>query len=156
MEFTSCGLNDGSLCGNGTYEARIACNLYSAQGTFPYLKEHEEDEEKVHPYFTQSEEDREERPDQYIANMRNGSTAGFKYFDLQQLKKVSVRTRSESAGSMEVRIRTDGEAIAVIPVEPSQEWKEASASADLVTGVLPLYFTWNGSGSCDFESFMLL
>lgn len=154
-ELTSCGLNDGPLLGSGVYESRIACSLYSAQGTFPYLKEHEADEEKAHPYFTQSGEDREERPDQYIANMRDGSVAGFKYFDLQQPKKVSVRTRSESAGSMEVRIRPDGEAIAVIPVEPSREWKEAKASVSPVSGVLPLYFIWKGSGSCDFESFTL-
>ena len=33
-----------------------------------------------HPVFTQDGEDREECPNQHIANMHDGATAGFKYF----------------------------------------------------------------------------
>ena len=32
-EITSCGLNQGALKGIGFYEARIACNLWSINGT---------------------------------------------------------------------------------------------------------------------------
>ena len=35
-----------------------------------------------HPYITQDGQDRECNPQQYIANMRNYSVAGFKYFDV--------------------------------------------------------------------------
>ena len=38
-EVTSCGLNGGLLQGTGRYEARVACNLSSARGTFMYQKE---------------------------------------------------------------------------------------------------------------------
>lgn len=35
-EVTSCGLNGGPLQGKGTYEARIACNLWGRDGTGRY------------------------------------------------------------------------------------------------------------------------
>lgn len=71
-EVTSCGLNGGSLQGTGRYEARVACNLSSARGTFMYQKEKTAGEE-MHPYFTQDGEDREDNPNQYIANLRDGA-----------------------------------------------------------------------------------
>ena len=64
-EVTSCGLNGGSLQGTGRYEARVACNLSSARGTFMYQKEKTAGEE-MHPYFTQDGEDREDNPNQYM------------------------------------------------------------------------------------------
>lgn len=58
--------------GTGRYEARVACNLSSARGTFMYQKEKTAGEE-MHPYFTQDGEDREDNPNQYIANLRDGA-----------------------------------------------------------------------------------
>ena len=74
-EVTSCGLNGGPLVGSGEYEARIACNLWSKKGVARYDKNFRK---KDHPFFTQSGHDRMEQGDQYIANMRDGSVAGFK------------------------------------------------------------------------------
>lgn len=156
VEITSCGLNDGPLAGRGTYEARIACHLTSAQGTFAYLKTHEKDKKNLHPYFTQSGEDREENPDQYIANMRDGSTAGFKYFRFDGpdvLKEISVSIRGTGSGNMEVRTDLNVAPIAEIPIMPSSDWKECAAPVTgKVTGDFPLYFTYRGSGAADFMS----
>lgn len=69
-EMTSCGLNDGPLCKKGEYEARIACNLMSKKGVVRY--EVWGKIEDIHPYFTQEGEDREDNPNQYIANLRDG------------------------------------------------------------------------------------
>ncbi len=44
--------------------------------------------EDYHPYFTQDGEDREENPNQYIANMTNGAVAGFKYFFVKMFLKL--------------------------------------------------------------------
>lgn len=155
VEMTSCGLNEGPLAGTGTYEARIACNLYSAQGTFAYEKTREKDKKGLHPYFTQTGEDREKDPDQYIANLRRGSTAGFKYFEFQEPESITLRVRSKSSGIMEVRTREGGPCVARIEVKASEDWTTASGTMEKVKGILPLYFTWQGEGGCDFDRFTL-
>ena len=128
-----------------TIPARRAC-----------LKTHEKDKKNLHPYFTQSGEDREENPDQYIANMRDGSTAGFKYFHFDGpdvLKEISVSIRGTGSGNMEVRTDLNAAPIAEIPIMPSSDWKECAAPVTgKVTGDFPLYFTYRGSGAADFMS----
>ena len=156
VEVTSCGLNDGPLEGRGTYEARIACNLQSAQGTFAYLKTREKDRKNLHPYFTQSGGDREDHPDQYIANMKDGASAGFKYFRFDGLKRISITVRASESGRMEVRTVPEADPIAVIGCMPSADWKTYSASVTTdVSGTQALYFTWKGSGAVDFSEFTL-
>lgn len=109
VEVTSCGLNDGPLPGQGRYEARIACNLSSAEGTFLYQKD-KPAEEGMHPYFTQDGEDREDNPNQYIANIRDGAWAGFKYFAMRGgAGKMKVCTRGNACGELLVRTERDGE-----------------------------------------------
>ena len=155
VEMTSCGLNPTPLEGRGTYEARIACNLFAREGTFAYLKPHEKDKKKLHPYFTQSGEDRTENGDQYIANMKDGATAGFKYFAMNGLSTVSVSVRGQGSGKMEVRTELSGDPIAVIDLQLGSDWSECSAPAESETGKRALYFTFNGTGSADFRSFTL-
>ena len=154
-EITSCGLNGGPLEGNGTYEARIACNLWSREGTFPYEGNKIKDKKKIHPYFTQTGPDREENGNQYIANLADGATAGFKYFDLQDLRGISVKVRGEGAGVMEVRERPDGAPLTQIAVEPSADWREFSSACAAEPGVKALYFTFRGKGAVDFAAFTL-
>ena len=51
------------------------------------------------------------QPVQYIRNMRDGSTAGYKYFTFDNLKRISARIRGETGGVMEVRTSLSGEVI---------------------------------------------
>ena len=92
-ELTSCGLNQGPLIGMGRYSARIACNLWSGEGTGRYDGKSPKKRLKHHPYFTQSGTDREKDGDQYIANMQNGAVAGFKYFDMQEADTILIEIR---------------------------------------------------------------
>ena len=155
-EITSCGLNNGPLKGKGTYEARIACNLSSASGTFAYLKTRENDKKKLHPYFTQSGADREDNPDQYIANMKDGAAAAFKYFKFEGLNEISVTVRGKGSGKLEVRTEKEAGPIAEIALEPSDNWKSFSGKVSAgVSGTHALYFTYKGSGYIDFKDFTL-
>ncbi len=120
-ELTSCGLNDGPLSGTGIYEARIACNLGCREPHFAYVKVRHR--EKTHPYFTQSGMDREDKPDQYIANMQDGAWAGFKYFSFDGENHISVRVRGTGKGKLKVATSLNGESVAVITVEESNEWQ---------------------------------
>lgn len=151
-EVTSCGLNGGPLQGKGRYEARIACNLSSAVGTFMYQKEKTAGEE-THPYFTQDGEDREDNPNQYIANLRDGSWAGFKYFDIRENGRIKVCVRGNAEGRLLVQNERNGEIRAVIPIHPSADWQEESGEFHIEPGVHALYFTYKGSGSMDWQWF---
>ena len=156
-EITSCGLNPTPLHGRGEYEARIACNLWAKGGkTFAYLKTYEKDKKKIHPYFTQSGEDREGDGDQYIANMRDGATAGYKYFEFDGLKTITVSLRGQGEGQMEVRLRPNEAPIALFSVHPEAAWKQFTGIVNTpVSGKQALYFTYSGEGYVDFNSFTL-
>lgn len=150
-ELTSCGLNGGPLRGTGRYEARIACQLGYREPSFPYCAVHEADTR--HPYFTQSGADREDNPDQYIANMRQGAWCGFKYFAFAGEKAITVTTRGTGAGTLLVSTSRDATPFAAINLSPSADWTAASAAFPPLTGIHALFFRYEGSGSVDFSAF---
>lgn len=156
-EVTSCGLNGGPLRGVGQYPARIACNLWSGKGTARYDIRFPRLRLAAHPYFTQEGKDGEERDSQYIANMRDGATAGFKYFAVQSLKSVSVQVRGRADGALLVSDTPDCKAPAArIEIKFSGDgWKELSAPCAIPDGIRPLYFKFTGKGRLDFRSFTL-
>ena len=156
-ELTSCGLNGGPLCGKGLYEARIACHLMSREGSFMYEKSYEKDKAGIHPYFTQTGEDREKDGDQYIANMTDGSVAGFKYFQFEDETLLRVMTKGTGRGKLEVRNSINGEKKGEIEIEASREWEwSESVKLKINKGTNALYFKFNGEGSMDFYQFELL
>lgn len=167
VEITSCGLNDGPLLGVGTYEARIACNLESKDGALTY-GHFSTPEAEAHPYFTQNGEDRESDPDQYIANMRDGASCGFKYFDIIYPSKITVEvslqctnvedTSSEKARVFEITLDEDTESICSIPLRFREQNKKDLFSADIqkeVAGVHALRMTYKGAGSINFYAFTI-
>ena len=151
-EITSCGLNGGALEAKGSYEARIACNLFSRKGVkFYTLKT----PKGCYPFFTQSGKDREDNPDQYIANFCNGATAGFKYFDFKGNKKISVTVKGKANGYVFVKDGLNGNIVAKIQITPCKAETEFSADINIENGIKPLYFTFSGKGNFDFYSFNL-
>ena len=157
VEMTSCGLNDGPLKGSGYYEARIACNLSSQEGTFPYLKRHEKDKKNLHPYFTQSGTDRNDNPNQYIANMTDGSWAGFKYFELNRPEQVAVSVKGTGIGEFKVFSDINEECIGTVAVSPSDGWMVYTI--DMIRnleGKKALYFKYQGTGYIDFKGFEII
>lgn len=152
-ELTSCGLNGGPLKGTGTYEARIACHLGYKEPAFAYVATHEYNE--THPYFTQSGADREDNPDQYIANMADGAWCGFKYFAFDGESKIAVTARGSAEGKLLVSTGKGETPFAAVPTTPAADWAEFSASFPPLTGTKALYFTYQGAGAMDFREFRL-
>lgn len=156
-EMTSCGLNGKPLNGCGKYEARTACILKSSKGTGRYDVKKSKKKYTEHPYFTQDKKDGDVSAKQYIANIRDGAMAGFRYFDFCRPSSLSL----EISGTVEgiVTVSADRECkkiIAEIPVR--NQGKEAAVikgSCRQITGVYPLYFKFNGKGAMDFYSFTL-
>ena len=155
---TSCGLNGGPLKGRGEYEARIACNLWAkghetgrVDGSSPNKRL------EAHPYFTQTGKDREKDGDQYIANMRDGATAGFKFFEFDGTEsKIAATVLGTAEGELLVASSPDFQNIlARIPVHAEGTTITQENAFTIEKGVLPLYFQFTGTGSLDFISFRI-
>lgn len=151
---TSCGLNGRPLEARGTYEARIACNLWSKEGTGRYDKWWTPFLMRKHPYFTQTGRDREGQGDQFIANMRDGATAGFKYFRFCEVGKIGIEISGRAQGKFFLYTdRMEHRPCAEIPVAlSSNNWKRFCAAADISDGVHPLYVTYRGEGRVNLNS----
>ena len=159
VEVTSCGLNDGPLPGKGRYEARIACNLMSRKGTRFYWIFKAKMLKRAHPYFTQYGKDREDHPDQHIANFNRGSIAGFKYFQFDDAREIRIRIKGNPIGRMKVSVsidRFEEDMIAEIPLMKTKGEQEFCASMKPLQGVFPLYFRFDGKGRFDFLDFLLI
>ena len=157
-EITSCGLNQGALKGIGAYEARIACNLWSINGTGRYDGKSPKQKLKDHPYFTQSGKDRENNGDQYIANMKNGSVAGFKYFEMGEANQIGITIQGNAKGTMQVSDKSDFENICA-EIEVSNREKEMhtyKGALNIPRGKRALFFRFQGEGTVDFHSFELM
>lgn len=157
-ELTSCGLNDKPLKGIGYYEAAIACHLQSEKGARWYsaLKGFK----GSHPYLTQKGQDRETDPDQYIANMKDGSTAGFRYFDFTDAgetpKRIRVKISGNGIGRMLVTEKIRGPVMADIDLKRVKGDGTYETTLDLSNKVAALYFTYRGKGAIDFIAFELM
>ncbi len=152
-EVTSCGLNGKPLKGLGEYPARIACNLWSKHGVSRYDQKFNK---KLHPYFTQDKKDGDHSAIQYIANMQEGSVAGFKYFDIKHVDSIRVCFAGKCDGYLEV---SDDSAFtrlcATIPTRNSALFANETAAMHIEPGVRPLYFRYVGLGTLNFYSFEL-
>lgn len=153
-EMTSCGLNGKCLMPTGVYPSYIACRLYSANGTYCY---EEKIDGRAHPYFTQTGKDRNDRPNQYIKNMQNGSTAVFKYFGFDGEKtKIIIRVKGTERCKIIVKTTKENSVLSEIEILPTKRRARFSSSAFSVDGVNGLSFTIVGNGICDFYDFELI
>lgn len=152
-EMTSCGMNGGPLEGKGRYPAYLACNL-TAETEEAYSAPPGEWMDARFPKITQDGKDGD-REEGYIANMKTGSMAGFKYFDCRGITRVTIRTRGFVKGRFYVKTAWDGERLGGIDIDISDEWKAWSAEISIPDGVHALYFEYEGMGNPSFSSFEL-
>lgn len=153
VEMTSCGSNGGPLAGRGEYPAYLACNLFCKHEE-KYTGAPGEWMDTRFPKITQDGKDGDEETG-YVANLRDGAAAGFKYFDCKGVKKVKIKVRGYCRGSFLVKTSWDGKELAKIPVEFSNIWKEYSADIAIPDGIHALYFVYKGEGGASFASFSL-
>lgn len=154
VEVTSCGLNKGPLSGKGVYEARIACNLNGKDGILNSDDARKKDKNNDYPFFTQTGADRENTPDQFIANMKDGAWCGFKYFLFRgDESNIKVYVCGDATGTFKVSLKPGAEPVAEIAIQPTDHWVDFSADIKLPDGIAPLYFTYEGEGSLNFYAF---
>ena len=136
------------LRGEGEYPAYLACHLYT-------------DKESVYvggdefPKVMQDGRDGDEEIG-YIGNIQNSATAGFKYFDIQGVRRIRITTRGYADGDIEVRNEIDGEVLAKLHIVYTNVWEDYETEISIPDGVQPLYFTFRGQGNASLKSFALL
>lgn len=150
VEATSCGLNGAPLRGEGTYPAYIACNLMSRKilGYRHPLKG---------PYMTQDEVDGDESAVQYLKGMRNGFTAGYKYFDFS-CENGMIKLKVRCSGNGTVQIATDEDCqnvIGMVKLKPSTQWETLTSAYQITIGKHALFFRYHGTGSMEMLQFEL-
>ena len=136
VESTSCGLNGGPLKGTGTYPAYIACVLHHA-GMFG-LRTRWTDPRSPRMVRTTSRRSRgtgsdieteSAAPKAYISKMKNGSIAGFRYFDLTESTHIAVTVRG-AGGVLELLSGEKDPVIASIPLAGTADWTTAGVKFD--------------------------
>ena len=147
VEITSCGLNGAPLKDIGEYPAYIACNIFT-----PEKKMYVEDGA---PRVVQEGGDGD-RNDGYIKGITDGTTIGFKYFDLKNVKGLRIKTRAYFDGHFEVKTDLSKEPLALLTAIGSNIWTAHECRFDAVSGQNPLYLIYKGSGSCSLKSIEFL
>ena len=147
VELSSCGLNGGPLVGKGEYPAYIACNLFHDIPS-TYVGDNR------FPKIMQDGRDGDEEPG-YIANIQDTATAGFKYFDCENVAEISIKVRGYASGVFEVKNAWDGDVLSTLKVEYSNVWEEYTAPLKLPNGKQAIYLTYRGEGNASLLSFTL-
>lgn len=140
-EMTSCGLNGKPLKSQGTYPAYIACVLMKDQALLSSVKT----DLSRHPAIVQNE----------IVDIQDGTVIGYKYFDMEDLKSVSVTIKSTGRGIFYIRNELDGENIGEIPITFSSEWTEFKFVVQCDNGKNALYFIYHGENRVVLKEFKL-
>ena len=146
-EATSCGLNGRSLNDEGIYPAYIACNLMCKKILpglqWPFNK----------PYVTQSGSDGDKDADFYIAGIKNGCTAGFKYFDFAGGSYQIKVTYRHGGGKLTLSLQESGAVIASADLPQWQNWHTAILHCQIPQGKHALFFYFSGKHSMDMLQF---
>ena len=140
-EMTSCGLNGKPLKAQGTYPAYIACVLMKDQALLSSVKT----DLNRHPAIVQDE----------IEDIQDGTVIGYKYFNIEDLKSVSITIKSTGSGTFYVRNEVDGENIGEISIYPCDEWTEFKSIVKCDNGKKALYFVYSGENSVILKEFKL-
>ena len=91
---------------------------------------------------------------QYVANLRDGSNAGYRSFLLHPGTNLTVTYRCTGDGTLEIAAKESGALALVFPVTASNTWQTAMGTLQL-DGEQELWFTYRGTGALDLRGFKL-
>ena len=109
-----------------------------------------------YPYMTQTGEDREADGDQYIANMRDGAVAGFKYFRFSGESRFVIQISGNANGKLEVLTDFKGKVLDEIPVKAAGEMTQVNSKNLVIDGVQAIYFRYRGAGAVNLHAFEII
>ncbi|MCR4806644.1 MAG: family 43 glycosylhydrolase [Lachnospiraceae bacterium] len=97
----------------------------------------------------------------YIANIKDGTVIGFKYFDIKGLKEIAIRTKGYGRGDMEIYAAPqnkpmDRKLTGVIKVTSVNGYVKGKTCVNIEDGVYALYFVFRGESNLSFLDFELI
>lgn len=152
VEITTTGLSSSVVKTKDWISAGRACNLVC-----DFRSEAASDKPK-YPFISQTGEDRENNPDLFITGITDNSLVGFKYFDCDNLKSVTICIRGDFNGTIDVLDNLNGEAKGTLSVNLDNnqtEYKEYTIEVGGIHGSSAIYFYTKGSGMLQFSKFRL-
>lgn len=156
-EITSCGLNGGPLQGLGRYNACYACNLTDKTiGKERLTIRACVRDVQPHIYEEPAADGDPAKALHYIANMQDGTVAGFKYFALGQASRAALTLRADAPGAMEIFL-DEGctRRAAQVPFAASADWQTVEGDFTASAGTFPLFFRLRCPGRADWMEFTL-
>jgi hypothetical protein len=147
VEITSCGLNNGPLAGHGCYPASIACHL-AGKAEMKKLQGGEPKNDE-YPHITEENTSSTDDSYQYIANISDGTTIGYKYFLFEQLQKFTIVVCGKATGMFAIRQDSlSGPIIGTVNiVVDSTEWQRVSTRIEKLSGTHAVFLIFSGNGS---------
>ena len=151
VEITSCGLNDGPLNGDGEYSAAHACHL-TGKDEFGIII-YGQDRKQHQPYIYQ-----EDDALHYIANIKNGTVFGWKYFEFSELHRATIFVRGDAKGQLELFVEEPKSGSAMlcsttVDLNNKEAWIEAMFDLpSALRGTHPIYIRYTGEGSLAVKS----
>lgn len=152
-ELTSSGLSGDFVLAKGMYGAYTACHLRqkNMQEYQPYQFQTYDDQD---PYFTQEKETQE----QFIANMRDGANADFRYFKCDgNEEKIEIICRGTGNGILKIYENEKNEKevnlIAEVKVVSSEKWKTFRSDLHAEPGIKSIRVVYEGDGAIDLLAF---
>jgi len=148
-ELTSQGLNGGPLKAAGSVSAAICCELYGPWAAAFLTHDTGYDRDAI-AYITQAGVG--ETAQVYIANMTDGTFAGYRYFDFAGPCRLDLSVRGRFDGSLALYLDDpSGEPLVCAPVRVSGDgWRDIALPLN-ASGVHALYIAVRGEGSLCLE-----
>lgn len=144
VETTSCGLNGKPLNDDGIYPAYIACNLMSRK-YFGFFRN-----PLKNAYVKQDGEDGDKTMACYLSGIKNGYSAGYKYFSFTGGHYRITATVRGGSGNLIVSTDEDEKGrLGSALLSTSKTWKKVRLNCHIVSGKKALFFTYRGNYSID-------
>ena len=139
VEITSCGLNGKALEAKGKYSACIACNITNGKmphGSNKIFSEH----------FPNVNNDKELR---FISEITDKTLIGFKYFDFNHNKKLSITYKGLAHGFINISNDLPDKFIKKVKIMPQSDFTKLTIDVNFLDGVRPLYLYFEIDGLLD-------
>ena len=91
----------------------------------------------------------EENGVQMVSGIVDGTTVGYKYFDLLANTRLTMKIRGSAAGTLAVCSEENGKHIGNIKVEAGDGWHEVTTVLDNKAGQSALFLPFRGSGKLE-------
>lgn len=155
VEKTSMGLNSLPLEGKGEYKASICSTLIPKEGNvfYPFFRPPFYSFFKT--YITQNKKGNQKIETQYIHNVQQGTTIGYKYFNLSETKKITLKVSGKFKGFIKLSLKENSEPITTKEVKFDSNNKNIELELKNTSVKDAIFLKFEGKGKFDFYSFSL-